>query len=220
MAHRGQKNFQGVSMATHLSDTTHFQTERWLTRFYFTRAAFSVVWVVLAFAIGQHVPAIGAALLVAYPLWDALANYVDMQRSGGMRRNYSQAFNVFASVVIAIAVTVVLYVNTSLVLDVFGVWAVMSGLLQLATAMRRRKQFGAQWAMILSGAQSALAGAFFIAQADASVPAAIVKVAGYAGVGAIYFLISALCLYAGQRGRILKILDWIRARRDARRRVR
>ena len=100
--------------------------------------------------------------------------------------------------VIAIAVIVVLSVNTSMVLDVFGVWAVLSGLLQLATAIRRWKRFGAQWAMILSGGQSALAGAFFIAQAHASVPPAIVKVAGYAGVGAIYFLVSALWLSAGQ----------------------
>jgi uncharacterized membrane protein HdeD (DUF308 family) len=148
----------------------------------------------------SHATAIGAALLIVYPAWDALANYLDMSRSGGMRENRTQAFNVFASaaIAIAIAVIVVLSVNTRLVLDVFGVWAVLSGLLQLATAVRRWKQFGAQWAMILSGGQSALAGAFFIAQAHASVPPAIVKVAGYAGVGAIYFLVSAVWLSVAQ----------------------
>ncbi|SDR48689.1 Short repeat of unknown function [Paraburkholderia fungorum] len=185
-------------MAAHLSETLRLQDERWLKYFYFTRAAFSVIWVALALIVGQHVTAIGAALLVVYPLWDALANYVDMSRSGGMRKNSTQAFNVFASLAIAIAVIVVLHVDTNSVLDVFGVWAVMSGLLQLATAVRRRKYFGAQWAMILSGGQSALAGVLFIAQAHASVPPAIVKVAGYAGVGAIYFLVSALWLSAGQ----------------------
>jgi uncharacterized membrane protein HdeD (DUF308 family) len=195
---RGRPNLKGASMATHLSDTTRLQDERWLKHYYFTRAAFSVVWVALAFAIGQHAVAIGAALLIVYPVWDALANYVDMSRSGGMRKNLTQALNVFASAAIAIAVIVVLSVNTSLVLDVFGVWAVLSGLLQLATAVRRWTRFGAQWAMILSGGQSALAGAFFIAQAHASVPPAILKVAGYAGVGAIYFLVSALWLSAGQ----------------------
>ena len=124
-------------MTNHLSDTTRLQGERWLKHYYFTRAAFSVVWVALAFAIGQHATAIGAALLIVYPVWDALANYVDMSRSGGMHENLTQAFNVFASAVIAIAVIVVLSVNTSMVLDVFGVWAVLSGLLQLATAIRR-----------------------------------------------------------------------------------
>jgi uncharacterized membrane protein HdeD (DUF308 family) len=188
-------------MANHLSDTTPLQGERWLKQYYFTRAAFSIVWVALAFAVGQHSAAIGAALLIVYPLWDALANYVDMSRSGGMRENPTQAFNVFASVVIAIAVMVVLSVNTSLILDVFGVWAVLSGLLQLATAVRRWKRFGAQWAMILSGGQSALAGAFFIVQAHAPVPPAIIKLAGYAGVGAIYFLVSALWLTVAQMRR-------------------
>lgn len=190
-------------MATYFADTTRPGDERWLKHFYFTRAAFSIVWVALALSIGQHVAAPGAALLIVYPLWDALANYMDMSRSGGMRGNMTQVFNVVASVAIAIAVTVVLRVNASWVLDVFGVWAVLSGLLQLATAVRRRKRLGAQWAMILSGGQSALAGAFFIAQAHASMPAAIVKVAGYAGVGAIYFLVSALWLSAGQLRRKL-----------------
>ena len=185
------------------SDVTRVQGERWLKQYYFARAGFSVVWVALAFAIGQHDTAIGAALLIIYPVWDALANYVDMSRSGGMRENATQAFNVFASAGIALAVIVVLSADASLVLDVFGVWAVLSGLLQLATAVRRWKRFGAQWAMILSGAQSALAGAFFIVQAHATAQPAIVKVAGYAAVGAIYFLVSALWLSAGQLRRKL-----------------
>ncbi len=79
-------------------------------------------------------------------------------------------------------------------IQVFGVWAVLSGLLQLGTAVRRWKEFGAQWAMILSGAQSALAGGFFIVKAYEPAPDAIVKVAGYAAVGAIYFLASATWL--------------------------
>ncbi|WP_174362923.1 DUF308 domain-containing protein [uncultured Caballeronia sp.] len=188
-------------MATRLSDTTGLQDERWLKHYYLTRAAFSAVWVALAFAVGQHAAAIGAALLIVYPLWDALANYIDMSRSGGARENLTQAFNVFASLVIAIAVMVVLSVDTGLILDVFGAWAVLSGLLQLATAVRRWKRFGAQWAMILSGGQSALAGVFFIAQAHSTAPPAIIKIAGYAGVGAIYFLVSALWLAVGQMRR-------------------
>jgi uncharacterized membrane protein HdeD (DUF308 family) len=87
------------------------------------------------------------------------------------------------------------------VLDVFGAWAILSGLLQLGTAVRRWKQFGAQWAMVLSGAQSALAGAFFIVQASAPMPPAVVKVAGYAAVGAFYFLVSAVWLSIAQMRR-------------------
>jgi hypothetical protein len=48
--------------------------------------------------------------------------------------------------------------------------------------------------MVLSGAQSALAGVFFVIQAQQPVAAVIATVAGYAGFGAIYFLVSALWL--------------------------
>jgi hypothetical protein len=192
------RNFQGVAMVDHDADITPAQEERWLKHYYFIRTAFSAVWVILAFAVGKHSPAIAAALLVVYPAWDALANYIDISRSGGMAKNPSQTINLATSVITAAAVIAALNVSTNWVLGVFGIWAILSGLLQLSTAVRRWKRFGAQWAMILSGGQSALAGAFFIMQARAPMPAAIDKVAGYAAVGAIYFLVSALWLSAGQ----------------------
>ncbi len=79
-------------------------------------------------------------------------------------------------------------------LGVFGLWAILAGLLQLGTAVRRWKQFGAQWAMVLSGAQSAVAGALFLSQAHTPLLTTITRIAGYAGVGALYFLISAMWL--------------------------
>lgn len=174
--------------------TAPARNERWLKHYYFVRAAFSAVWVGLAFSAGQHSAGIAAALLVAYPAWDALANYVDMSRSGGASENRTQALNTVVSLATTVAVIVALRLGATAVLQVVGVWAVLSGLLQLGTAMRRWKSLGAQWAMILSGAQSSLAGALFIVQAHHPTPAAIVKVAGYAAVGAIYFLVSATWL--------------------------
>jgi hypothetical protein len=56
--------------------------------------------------------------------------------------------------------------------------------------------------MVLSGAQSALAGAFFIVQAQSPTPPALANIAGYAGFGAFYFLISALSLSIGSRRRM------------------
>ncbi|SAK51600.1 membrane protein [Caballeronia pedi] len=179
-------------------DKTRVSGERWLKHYYFTRTAVSVVWVALAFAVGLHSMASAAVLLVIYPAWDALANYVDMSRSGGSRNNRTQMINVAISAATTAAVVVALKTDTTWVLSVFGIWAVLSGLLQLATALRRWKRFGAQWAMILSGAQSALAGFLFIALAPAPLTLAISKVAGYAGVGAVYFLISAVWLSAGE----------------------
>jgi len=48
--------------------------ESWLKKYYFVRAAFSAVWVVLALSLAAHSSSIAAILLVSYPLWDALAN--------------------------------------------------------------------------------------------------------------------------------------------------
>lgn len=48
--------------------------------------------------------------------------------------------------------------------------------------------------MVLSGGQSALAGGFFIYQASTPAVPSIANVAGYAGVGALYFLVSAVWL--------------------------
>src|ERR1700712_4442025 len=100
---------------------TRSAASHWLRSYYFTRAAFSVAWVAAAFTIGKSMP-IAAVLLVAYPAWDALANFVDARQSGGISRNPSQALNVVVSVVTATAVAVALGHSMNAVLAVFGVW--------------------------------------------------------------------------------------------------
>jgi hypothetical protein len=140
----------------------HAAQEGWLKRYYFTRAAFSIAWVLAALGPGRQSTGMAAVLLVVYPVWDALANLVDGTRSGGLARNRSQAINVVVSLAVAGAVAIGL------------------------PDMHR--------AMVLSGAQSALAGAFFIYQAGAPAMPSIATVIGYAGFGAFYFLVSALWL--------------------------
>ncbi|WP_426037592.1 DUF308 domain-containing protein [Cypionkella sp. TWP1-2-1b2] len=80
------------------------------------------------------------------------------------------------------------------VLVVFGIWAGFSGILQLATAVGRLKTYGAQWAMILSGAQSALAGVAMVVIAYGPEPVSIANIAPYAAFGAFYFAVSAIWL--------------------------
>lgn len=167
---------------------------QWLKQYYVLRAAFSVAWVIAAFAIAPSSALIAAALLVAYPAWDAAANYLDALCSGGLSQNRTQGLNVLVSLATTIAVILALQVSMNWVLGVFGAWAILSGLLQLGTAVRRWKRFGAQWAMVLSGGQSALAGGFFIFQATMPAIPSIANVAGYAAVGALYFLVSAAWL--------------------------
>ena len=170
------------------------QGNEWLKPYYFSRAAFSVIWVLAAFTVGKNMPGVAAALLLVYPAWDAAANFVDARRHGGLRRNIPQSLNMIASAVTAAGVAIALGISMNAVLGVFGVWAVLSGLFQLATGVRRWKYAGAQWAMILSGAQSALAGAFFVKQATAPAVPSIAVVAPYAAFGAFYFLLSAIWL--------------------------
>jgi uncharacterized membrane protein HdeD (DUF308 family) len=181
-------------MTDNHADFVHSSQVRWLKHYYFARAAFSAVWAAAAFAVAQHSPAFAAVLLVAYPAWDAAANYFDASRSGGLAQNRTQTINVVVSLATTLAVVAALQMSMNWVLAVFGAWAILSGLLQFGTAVRRWKSYGAQWAMILSGGQSALAGVFFLVQARMPMPPSITKVAGYAALGAFYFLVSAVWL--------------------------
>jgi uncharacterized membrane protein HdeD (DUF308 family) len=166
----------------------------WLKSYYFVRAGVAVAWVAGAFTIGNAMPPIAAALLVAYPAWDAAANFVDAQRNGGLISNPSQSLNVVISAIAAIAVALTLGSSMNAVLGVFGAWAVLAGLFQLSTGVRRWRTYGAQWAMILAGAQSAIVGAVFIKQANAVAVPGITDIAPYAAFGAFYFLVSAIWL--------------------------
>ena len=166
----------------------------WLKTYYFLRFAVSTAWVVLAFAVARNVPAVAAVMLVAYPAWDAIANYWDASRSGGFARNNSQMLNFAVSIVTAAAVAAMLGQGMHAVLQVFGVWAALAGLFQLVTGVRRWKSYGAQWAMILSGAQSVLAGAHMLKEAAGAAPVGIANIAPYAAFGAFYFLVSAIWL--------------------------
>ena len=167
---------------------------RWLRSYYALRAAFSLVWVAAALTVGPTSPFVAGALLLIYPAWDALANVLDARRSGGLRRNPTQAFNTAVSSLTTVAVAVGLAASMNAVLGVFGVWAALSGLLQLATAVRRWKHAGAQWVMVISGAQSAAAGAMFLREAGAAETPGVADVAPYAAFGAFYFLVSAVWL--------------------------
>ncbi|WP_019832813.1 DUF308 domain-containing protein [Sphingomonas sp. PR090111-T3T-6A] len=177
-------------------------TAKWLKGYYFTRFAFSAIWVAVAFTVAKNAAPLAAVMLIAYPVWDALANFVDAQRSGGIAHNKSQLLNFIVSIITAIAVGVALDDSMNSVLFVFGVWAGFAGIFQLATAVGRWKSYGAQWAMALSGAQSALAGIFMVKMAHGPAPVGIANVAPYAAFGAFYFLVSAIWLTVSEARKV------------------
>ena len=165
-----------------------------LVRYYFLRAGVAAAWVAAAFTIAQYNPILAGILLVTYPAWDAFANARDAKANGGFRANAPQALNTAVSAVVALAVLVALQIDMRLVLVLFGAWAFLAGVLQLVVGVRRWRAYGAQWAMVLSGAQSALAGGFFIKSAAGPFASVITVVAPYAAFGAFYFLVSGISL--------------------------
>lgn len=175
-------------------DAQNSSSNQWLQTYYFLRAGVSILWIVLAVVLGKHHPMIGAILLVIYPAWDALANVIDARRSGGLSKNPPQKFNFIVSVIVAIAIAGALTINMNATIKVFGIWAIFSGVLQLSASVRRWKTSNGQWAMILSGAQSTLAGVFMFKQASSAMMLDVTTVAPYAAFGVLYFLISAIWL--------------------------
>ena len=176
-----------------MSDALKTESQRaaWLRKYYLVRAAFSFAWVAAVFTVAKQSPALATVLLIVYPAWDAFANLLDVRMTGGAKANATQLLNIWISALVTLAVASSLLFKLHIALAIFGAWAITAGLLQLATAVRRRKDNGGQWVMMLSGAQSALAGGFFVAQQGSGAPV-LQTIGGYAAVGAAYFLISGV----------------------------
>lgn len=168
-------------------------TAKALQKLYYARAAFSITWVILVFAFARTNASIATVLFIVYPAWDAIATYLDIRTTTSDASKGPQYGNIAISFATTIAVVLALQNGISEVLIVFGIWAIITGLIQLIVGVRRRKQLGGQWPMIISGAQSMVGGTSFIISAHA--PAmGIASVAGYAAFGAFYFLLAAIRL--------------------------
>jgi uncharacterized membrane protein HdeD (DUF308 family) len=163
-----------------------------LRRLYLVRFGFAVVWAVLLFLMSKNLGPATVALLVLYPLFDVAAAVVDARSSratGPVRGLY---VNIAISLLAAAGVAVAAASGLPAVLTVWGAWAIVSGLVQLFVGVSRRAM-GGQWPMILSGGISVLAGSSFIVMASAADPT-LANLAGYAAIGGIFFVVSALRL--------------------------
>ena len=100
--------------------------------------------------------------------------------------------NIAVSTLAAIGLGVAAASDVPAVLRAWGAWAIVAGLVQLVVGIGRRA-LGGQWPMVLSGGISVLAGTGFLLMAGAPDPS-LVGVAGYATLGGIFFLVSALRL--------------------------
>lgn len=163
-----------------------------LRNLYFVRFGFAIVWAVLLFLTGSALGPVSITLLVLYPLFDVAAAVTDFRTTRGARPTVGLYFNMALSLLTAIGIVVAVTSGIPAVLRVWGVWAITAGLVQLVVAIMRYR-LGGQWPMILSGGISVFAGSGFIAMAGGP-DAALTSLAGYATLGGIFFLVSALRL--------------------------
>ncbi|TGE29235.1 hypothetical protein [Hymenobacter metallicola] len=169
------------------------RTSQALRTLYFVRAAFSLVWASLLLLLAPSSPALTTTLLLLYPAWDVLATVADIRANRGAGSLLPQYVNIVVGGLTTLGVGLALRSGVPAVLLVYGAWAALTGLIQLLLGLRRRRQLGGQWPMILSGGQSVLAGVSFIVMAH-DPKMGVANLAGYAAFGAFYFLLSALRL--------------------------
>lgn len=174
-----------------------------LRTLYVTRFGFAIAWAVLLFvnSTGLYrattLGLLTAVLLVVYPLFDVAAAVVDRRSSHPTGAAAALlVVNMVLSLLAAIGLLVAVRAGASSVLVVWGLWAITAGAVQLVVGVRRRA-LGGQWAMIAAGGISVLAGASFIAQSRAA--GSVATLAGYAVLGGIFFLVSALRLQRAAR---------------------
>ncbi|MGW8454665.1 hypothetical protein ACWGLO_24610 [Streptomyces niveus] len=161
-----------------------------LRRLYIVRFVFAAGWAALLLLFGSELTTGARLLLFLYPAFDVAAAAVDIRSArddGAVKGLY---VNIAVSSLAAVGIAVAGGSGVADVLRVWGAWAVVSGLVQLLVGVARRPM-GGQWAMIASGGISVLAGASFVRGASQDEPA-LSTLAGYAVLGGIFFLVSAI----------------------------
>ena len=157
------------------------------------RALVALLWAaaiaIVAGDAGSDLPLGVAALVAVYPLIDVVASL--REANLGADRVRLVQVNAGISLLAAAGLAVVAFgSDTGAVLAVFGAWAAVSGAMQLAIAIHRRRRGTRELPMLVSGAISTLAGISFIASSGMEDPT-VTKLAGYAAFGALLYLLWA-----------------------------
>lgn len=175
---------------------------RSLRGLYLVRAVVALLWVGVMFATSAQAAeptALLTVLLVSYPLFDAGAVLWQLRADPDTQRSKTAEWvNVIVSIVVAVALGIASQIAIPAALAVWGVWAIIAGVPQLIAAIRNRRH-GGQVAQMLSGGISVLAGTGFLVQGLQG-SGMISGAAGYAGLGALFFLVSALRLSTTRTG--------------------
>ena len=79
-----------------------------LRRLYIIRASFSIAWVILAFAFAKDNQRLASFLFIVYPLWDAIATFLDINLSPRGQSKSPQYLNAVISILTTAAVVLAL----------------------------------------------------------------------------------------------------------------
>jgi hypothetical protein len=157
------------------------------------RAVVALLWAaaiaIVAGDAGSELPIAVAALVTVYPLIDVAASLREARLGGDRVRvlQVNAAFSLLATAGLAVAA---FGADAGAALAVFGAWASVSGAMQLANAIQRRRRGARELPMLVSGALSTLAGISFIVSAGMDDPT-VTALAGYAAFGALLYLLWA-----------------------------
>lgn len=185
------------------------------------RAVAALAWAAaLIVAVGDRVPGTGsslptaaAVLLTAYPLIDVVASLAEVA-SGRARHAIALRLNALVGAVATVALAATTFgADAGATLVAFGLWAAVSGALQLALALRRRHSEPGQLPLIVSGGLSTVAGLSFVAASSADA-AHLANIGGYAALGAVLFLANAALRRRGYAAAISAVSS-VRERRSS-----
>lgn len=161
------------------------------------RAVLALVWAAaLVIAVGDRVPSTdsdvpitAAALLASYPAIDVLASIAAALGADAAGRVLRINAAISALAIVAIGATA-FGADAGATLAAFGAWAAVSGAIQLAVALHRRRTEGRQLPMIVSGGLSTIAGLGFLATSGMD-DANLASLGGYMALGALLYLLWA-----------------------------
>lgn len=177
-----------------------------LAQLHLMRGLLAILWAV-AFSKAHHeLDASAIALLVAYPLIDALSSMIDYRNSAIRSDRRIVGLNGLLSTVTAAGLGVAALFGMGPVLAVFGAWAVISGAAQLLLGMERRgSDLGRQWPMLIAGGLSFMVGFLYVVQATETAPTLDILPVYATGGGAFFILQAALLGWRTRRQQ----RDWL-----------
>jgi uncharacterized membrane protein HdeD (DUF308 family) len=161
-------------------------------RLFLVRGLVAIAWAVVFAVTADDLTTGVGVLIVLYALIDAVASQIDARGQQGSARRLLE-LNALVSVVAAVGLGIAAAGDKGDVLAVFGAWALLTGVAQIAVAVRRRRMLGRQWPLLLAGGGSTFFGVAFLIMSGAA-DTKLEMIAVYAAGGGVEFVIQAWLL--------------------------